>query len=115
VKSIRTDPTVHAAEGDERIRTAVCAPSADPVYEAVLYNGLEYGTGRPFQIGRCTYARGAHRYVALTYRYLEEPDEWRLTWVGEEGRESVRMPHGVVPPDAMVEALKAAPVEGLAA
>ncbi len=33
MKSIRTDPRNHAAEGDERIRTAVTAPSDDVVYE----------------------------------------------------------------------------------
>lgn len=32
-KSIPTEPHGYRAEGDERIRTAVCAPGADPVYE----------------------------------------------------------------------------------
>jgi hypothetical protein len=35
VKSIRTNPTAGAPEGDERIRTAVGAPGADPEYEAL--------------------------------------------------------------------------------
>ena len=33
MKSIRTTPTVHAAEGDERIRTAVPALGTDSAYE----------------------------------------------------------------------------------
>jgi hypothetical protein len=32
VKRIRTEPHDHGAKGDERIRTAEQAPSADPVY-----------------------------------------------------------------------------------
>ena len=27
------NPFIHAGEGDERIRTAVCAPSTDPSYD----------------------------------------------------------------------------------
>ena len=33
MKSIRSNPRNHAAEGDERIRTAVTEPSTDPAYE----------------------------------------------------------------------------------
>jgi hypothetical protein len=41
VKSIRSNPRNHAAEGDERIRTAVPAPSTDPAYE-LLADMAEY-------------------------------------------------------------------------
>jgi hypothetical protein len=40
VKSIRTEPLNHAAEGDERIRTAEQALGTDPVYEAFLAETL---------------------------------------------------------------------------
>lgn len=40
MKSIRTNPTVHALEGDERIRTAEQFVATDPAYVAALEQAL---------------------------------------------------------------------------
>ena len=40
MKSIRCNLRREAVKGDERKRTAVCAPSADAVYEAAFRNGV---------------------------------------------------------------------------
>lgn len=40
MKSIRSTPSVHAVQGDERIRTAEQAPSTETMYEGVLREAL---------------------------------------------------------------------------
>jgi hypothetical protein len=78
------------------------------VYEmrAELYEGLDYSTERPCQIGRITYRVGIYDYVALTFRFTDDPEmRWWMTWVGGEGEDAARLPTGIFPSDAMLDAL----------
>lgn len=72
---------------------------------AEVTTGREYGTDRPCQIGRLEYTFGFRHYVALTFRYLEKPSAWRLTWIGEKGRDASHLPEGISPSNEMLLAL----------
>lgn len=80
-------------------------------YEATVFASFEYGTERPCKVGRLTYRYGVHDYVALTFCYTDDDSPWYLTWVGEEGRDTTRIPDGIFPSPAMLAALAVAPVE----
>lgn len=95
---------------DEPTRTAARCGTNDCEYEAEITDGVEYGTDRPCQIGRLTYVVGAHPAVALAYRLTDPETPWRLTWVGYEGKDAVRLPDGLVPADGMLAALARAAV-----
>lgn len=77
---------------------------------AERYSGLEYGTDRPCEIGRIVYTEGVRQYVALAFRHTDRPSDWRLTWIGEEGRDAARLPKGIEPSVEMLAALADAPL-----
>lgn len=85
--------------------------------QAVISRGREYGNDRPCEIGRITYVDAmGHACVVLTYRYTDEPDEWRATWVVRAGQtwksEARKVEPGEFPlSEAMLAALADAPYE----
>ena len=79
-------------------------------YEAEVFASIEYGSERPCKIGRLTYRLGVHDYVALTFCYTDDDSAWFLTWIGEKGRDTTRIPEGVFPSAGMLAALATAPV-----
>lgn len=79
-------------------------------YEATVTEGIDFHTERPCRVGRITYRLGAHDYVALTFCYMDDDSAWYLTWVGENGRDTTRMPDGILPSPAMLAALAVAPI-----
>jgi len=48
-KSVRSNPAIHAAKGDDQIRTGVVGLSTDPVYERRSGSGL----GAGFAVAYC--------------------------------------------------------------
>lgn len=81
---------------------------------ATIMAAREYGTDRPCEVGRITYRKGYCDYVALAYRYTDDGSDWFLTWVGEVGRDTARLPRGVAPSDEMRDALDTATYEAAA-
>jgi hypothetical protein len=72
---------------------------------ATVTTATEGLTGRPCQVGRITYRVGLRCYVALSFRYLERGAAWRLTWLGEEGKDAAQLPEGIAPSVEMLMAL----------
>ena len=74
MKSVRTNPTVQAVEGDERIRTAELALGTDPVYEYPTACPKR-GTVAPFDAGWDAHEVGLER---RTVEALSPDRGWAL-------------------------------------
>lgn len=57
-------------------------------HAATIMRCVEYGSGRPVEVGRITYVDVmGHACVVLTLRYTDEDGDWFPTWVGRAGQE----------------------------
>lgn len=85
MKSIRTTPTVHAAEGDERIRTAEQALGADAVYVVTLVtkDPLSITTGTKHYRVQAQTPRKAINLAKRDYNRRCAP-KWALSGTAQE-------------------------------
>lgn len=75
MKSIRTNPSNHAAEGDERIRTAVPVAANDPLYEHRCPSLHPLST-KPSRCERPRGHSGDHWGVCYSGRIKVYPSKW---------------------------------------
>lgn len=70
------------------------------------WQGREYGTDRPCEIGRLE----DDRVVTLAFRYTDEESAWFPTWLGRVGEDAAPVPAGWTLSTEMLDALASAPL-----